>query len=174
MNQHFWRLEMRGPTRPGGEAGPLGPAQCPPQGTRRRCASATCRQTRLQPRLGARGSAGPLPARPPHAPAPRASARQCDRPGSASVPRSPPEGARHSAVRARATPGLAPPTGWGWWQEQSVRGAPHSDACPVQPSPLPAHVPSPRPGVSASQRGLRRLSLGGVPSGPSGGVSGRS
>lgn len=174
MNQHFWRLEMRGPTRPGGEAGPLGPAQCPPRGTRRRCAPATCRQTRLQPRLGARGSAGPLPARPPHAPAPRASACQCDRLGSASVPRSPPEGARHSAVRARATPGLAPPTGWGWWQEQSVRGAPHSDACPVQPSPLPAHVPSPRPGVSASQRGLRRLSLGGVPSEPSGGVSGRS
>lgn len=97
---------MRGPTRPGGEAGPLGPAQCPPQGTRRRCAPATCRQTRLQPRLGARGSAGPLPARPPYAPAPRASACQCDRPGSASVPAHP----QRVPGTAQCAPG--PPPGW--------------------------------------------------------------
>lgn len=167
---------MRAPTCPGGEAGPRGPAQRPPRGTRCQCALATSGQTRLQPRHSECRCACPLPARPLHAPAP-ASVTQVQ----LQSPTWDPAGCQAAHLQR------APGTAW------CTPGAPQGGATHGlgQVTPTVSRESSalrrlPRAALPAAGRPLSRALLlafstgssqarpGWVPSGPSGGISGRS
>lgn len=104
---------MRGPTRPGGEAGPLGPAQCPPQGTRlgvRRPPAGRPDSSPGSERVALPAPflpALPTPLRPGPAPAsvtgrapPQSPAHPQRVPGTAQCPPGPPPGWRHPRAGA--------------------------------------------------------------------------